>query len=119
MGAWGYRVWENDEGADWLAHFMRTGVDTRFILQEAEAKLSEPCLDDFDEVRAIGYVIAVLGNRYIWPSNELDRVRAIKLKLIDYLQQLLEADSDFMELWEGDSEAVNEVRKEIEALKEK
>lgn len=114
MGAWGEKAWENDEAADWFAEFI-TKVDTEFILEEAEQAMKYD--DNYEIVRAIAYIIGHLGNNYIWPSNNLDRLNKVKDKLIHYYQNMLDEESDYMDLWDNDDNLKNELIKEVELLK--
>lgn len=109
MGAWGSAPWDTDGAADWFAEFFE-GID-------ADARISEAfeADDDYDRIRAAGYLLAVLGRGYIWPGD-LERLDALLERGIELLSEMLEPDSEFRELWEDDPEVLAAVRAELAVL---
>ena len=114
MGAWGIKAWENDEAADWFGAFMEK-VDTNFILEEAERMLKTS--DDFDGIRAIAYVLGHFGKVYIWPIEEIDRMKDVKGQVLAYLESMIKEDSEYMDMWDNDEGVKLELTKEIELLR--
>lgn len=112
MGAWGSAPWDTDGAADWFAEFFE-GID-------ADARISEAfeADDDYDRIRAAGYLLAVLGRGYIWPGD-LERLDALLERGIELLSEMLEPDSEFRELWEDDPEVLAAVRAELAVLEER
>lgn len=112
MGAWGSAPWDTDGAADWFAEFFE-GID-------ADARISEAfeADDDYDRIRAAGYLLAVLGRGYIWPGD-LERLDALLERGIELFSEMLEPDSEFRELWEDDPEVLAAVRAELAVLEER
>lgn len=114
MGAWGEKPWENDGAADWFSILMER-IDTTFILDQAELMSETP--DGYeDEIRAVSYILSYLGRNYIWPIEEIVRLKSIKIELTGILEGMLAPESDFLELWDNDEVVKQEIRKEIQQL---
>lgn len=94
MGAWGEGPLDNDRVADWM-HDLFTG--TRFAERVAEALDS----GDPDRVRGAAWLVAVLGQVYVWPIDRLDADRARARRALEALR----ADEDWLAGW-GDRDAV-------------
>ncbi|WP_416446917.1 hypothetical protein AB3K78_06360 [Leucobacter sp. HNU] len=109
MGAWGVSPWDTDGAADWFAEvFAGLDIDAHI----AEAFQYD---DDYDRVRAACYLLAVLGRSTVWPGD-LERLDAHLERGIELLTDMIEPDSEFLELWEDEPEVVEAVRAEIAQL---
>ncbi|MEM6369752.1 MAG: DUF4259 domain-containing protein [Myxococcota bacterium] len=102
MGTWGDEPWDNDAGADWFATFFR-GID---VDERIEFALDS---DDFQEVRAACYVLAVLGRVYVWPGDFSRLARSLE-KAIALLKSA--EDEDYEDIKE-------QISKERRALEER
>jgi hypothetical protein len=109
MGAWGSKPWDSDGAADWFRSFFE-GIDVDARIDAAFATD-----DDYDQIRAASYLLAVLGRSYVWPGD-LDRLDDHLQRGIDLLTQMVEPESDFRDLYDDDLEVVAAVRAEIAAL---
>lgn len=109
MGAWGSAPWDTDGAADWFAEVF-AGIDI-------DAHVSEAFQydDDYDKVRAAGYLLAVLGRSTVWPGD-LERLDDHLERGIELLNDMVEPGSDFRELWEDDADVIAAVRAEIAEL---
>lgn len=105
----------NDMAADWFIKFMKK-VDIDYIMEQAESIIDS---GNEDELRAISYVIGCLGKNYIWPVDLITRLDIIKQKLIKNLKEMIESNSEFLELWENTEAIKKEVEHEISLLKDK
>ncbi|GAA1323635.1 hypothetical protein ACFSWE_09445 [Leucobacter albus] len=109
MGAWGSKPWESDGAADWFAEFFE-GIDV-----DARIDAAFEYDDEYDQIRAAGYLLAVLGRPTVWPGD-LERLDDHLERGIELLTEMIEPDSDFRDLWEDDPDVVAAVRDEIAAL---
>lgn len=109
MGAWGTAPWHTDGAADWFATVF-AGIDIDARIDEAFEYD-----DDYDRVRAAGYLLAVLGRSTVWPGD-LERLDDHLERGIELLTEMLEPDSEFRELWEDDPEVLDAVRAELAEL---
>lgn len=115
MGAWGVQPWDSDEAADWFGTFMEK-VDLSFILETVNTvSLHE---DDYDQIRAVSYILEVLGKAYIWPPEYYEELDEALKKMIALLEKMIEPDSEFLELWENDKDLILSVKQQIDALKQ-
>jgi hypothetical protein len=115
MGTWGIEPWANDAAADWFADFF----DGLEVDQKIDIALRYP--DDHDKIRAACYILGALGRTYIWPGD-LDKLDEHLQKGTDLLKGMLDPenhDSDFLELWEGDEEAIESVTCQINTLEQR
>lgn len=109
MGAWGVEPWDNDGAADWFSGFFEgINVDSRI----ADALETD---DDYDQIRAAGYLLAVLGRPYVWPGD-LERLDDHLERAIELLTQMIAPDSEFREEWDDDPEVIDAVRAELAEL---
>ena len=109
MGAWGSAPWHNDGAADWFAEVFE-GIDI-----DAHISSAFEYDDDYDRIRAAGYLLAVLGHSTVWPGD-LERLDEHLERGIELMTEMVEEDSEFLELWEDEPEVVDTVRAEIAAL---
>lgn len=109
MGAWGSAPWDTDGAADWFGNVF-AGIDMDAHIDEA-FKYE----DDYDKIRAAGYLLAVLGRSMVWPGD-LERLDDHLEQGIELLSEMVEPGSDFRELWEDDADVIAAVRDEIAEL---
>ncbi|MFF8817170.1 MULTISPECIES: DUF4259 domain-containing protein [Leucobacter] len=109
MGAWGSAPWHNDGAADWFAEVFQ-GIDIDAHIDQA-LKYD----DDFDRIRAAGYLLTVLGHSTVWPGD-LERLDNHLERAIELLTEMAEPDSEFLELWEDEPGVLEAVQAEIAAL---
>jgi len=109
MGAWGSNPWDSDGAADWFSEFFE-GIDV-----DARIDAAFEYDDDYDQIRAACYLLAVLGRAYVWPGD-LERLDDHLERGIELLSEMVEPDSDFRELCEDDPEIIEAVRGEIAEL---
>ncbi|WP_433676166.1 hypothetical protein [Microbacterium gorillae] len=109
MGVWGTKPWDSDEASDWFSSFF-DGIDVDDRIAAAFATD-----DDYDQIRAASYLLAVLGRSYIWPGD-LDRLDALLERGIELLTRMVEPGSDFRDLYDDDLQVVAAVRAEIAEL---
>ncbi|MFK4791221.1 hypothetical protein [Microbacterium sp. ZW T5_56] len=109
MGTWGSKPWDSDGASDWFSSFF-DGIDVDARIEAAFATD-----DDYDQIRAASYLLAVLGRSYIWPGD-LDRLDAHLERGIALLTQMVEPESDFRDLYDDDLRVVAAVRAEIAEL---
>ncbi|MBF2639954.1 DUF4259 domain-containing protein [Listeria welshimeri] len=116
MGVWGYDPWDNDEAADWFGNFMKH-VDIDFIIQTVEEVENREL--DYERIRAVSYIVEMLGKSYIWPVDHYAELDKMVEKLINLLTLMIESGSDFLDVWENDPEIIIAVQKQIDALKKR
>ena len=109
MGAWGSAPWDTDGAADWFTEVF-AGIDIDAHVDEAFQYD-----DDYDKIRAAGYLLAVLGRSMVWPGD-LERLDDHLEQGIELLTEMVEPGSDFRELWEDDADVIAAVRAEIAEL---
>lgn len=109
MGAWGNQPWDNDGAADWFAEVFQ-GIDIDGHIDEA-LKYD----DDYDRIRAAGYLLAVLGHSTVWPGD-LERLDDHLERAIELLSEMADPESEFLELWEDEPDVLEAVRAEIVVL---
>jgi Domain of unknown function (DUF4259) len=69
MGVWGYQPWESDMASDWYANlFQNTN-----LAENVRKTLNLDVKEYYEEVRAAAYLLTVLGHKYIWPINDLEK----------------------------------------------
>jgi hypothetical protein len=117
MGTWGTNPWDSDDAADWFADALK-GLKLDKKLDRA---LAGPEDDNYDAIRAAGYLLQVLGRAYIWPGD-LDRLdehigKAIKLLETMIDPEAQDEDMEFLELWDNDPDIISSVNGQIDALK--
>lgn len=112
MGVWGSAPWDSDTAADWFSEFFE-GVD---VAQRIGDALQYD--DDYDKIRAACYLLATLGRTYVWPGD-LDRLDELLEQGIELLTEMLEPDSEFLELWEDEPEVIEAVRAELAELEDR
>lgn len=110
MGAWGSNPWDSDGAADWFGEFF-AGIDV-----DARIDAAFEYDDDYDQIRAACYLLAVLGRGYIWPGD-LERLDGHLERGIEMLSEMVEEDSDYRELCDDDPETIEAVRGELALLK--
>ncbi|MBC1544133.1 DUF4259 domain-containing protein [Listeria sp. FSL L7-0233] len=116
MGAWGFDPWDSDEAADWFGEFMKH-VDIDFIIQTVEEVENNEY--DYDRIRAVSYIVEMLGKSYIWPVDYYENLDKMVEKLINLLTLMIEPDSDFLDMWGNNPEIKIAVQKQIDALKKR
>ncbi len=109
MGVWGSKPWDSDGAADWFSEVFE-GIDI-----DARIDAAFEYDDDYDQVRAAAYLLAVLGRVYVWPGD-LERLDEHLERGIELLSEMIAPDSDFRDLWEDDPEVIEAVRGEIAEL---
>lgn len=114
MGAWGFDPWDSDEAADWFGEFMKH-VDIDFIIQTVEEVENNEY--DYERIRAVSYIVEMLGKSYIWPVDYYEDLDKMVEKLINLLTLMIEPDSDFLDMWGNDPEIIIAVQKQIDVLK--
>lgn len=85
MGAWGFNVWENDRGADWLDGMFRATGLSEHLLETLHLDAHEFA----DEIRAATFLILALSERAIWPAGTF--LRLVRLAC-ERLQEMLDSD---------------------------
>lgn len=83
MGAWDYKPWDNDAGADWYADLMDQCAVRAKWLEGIEKDVEE----EAEIVRAAVGLFILLGHVYIWPNENY--ARDLELA-IEKMRQLLE-----------------------------
>lgn len=117
MGDWGYKVYENDEAADWFARFWES---KNFDLIESTAANFDPKNENYDEIRAVAHVLACFGSPYACPHDFLDRLRPTVLRVVWILENMIDPPDkawDFLEIWENSPEIIAEVKQQLAELK--
>lgn len=114
MDAWGFEPWDNDEAADWFGDFMER-VDVAYIIKTVD-KVSDS-EEYYDEIRAVAYILQVLGKNYIWPIEHADALDDMLLKIIGLLENMIKPGSDFLNMWADSEGVITSVEKQIAALK--
>lgn len=114
MGAWGFEPWDNDGAADWFGDFMER-VDVTYIIKTVN-RVSES-EDDYDEIRAVAYILQALGKNYIWPIEYADELDNMLIKIIGLLENMIKPESEFLDMWADSDEVIHSVEKQITALK--
>ncbi|MCS3427389.1 hypothetical protein M2388_001040 [Leucobacter aridicollis] len=71
--------------------------------------------DDYDRIRAAGYLLAVLGHSTVWPGD-LERLDDHLERAIELLSEMADPESEFLELWEDEPDVLEAVRAEIVVL---
>ncbi|HAA2288004.1 TPA_asm: hypothetical protein GEG06_00255 [Listeria monocytogenes] len=116
MGAWGFDPWDSDEAADWFGEFMKH-VDIDFITQTVEEVENNEY--DYERIRAVSYIVEMLGKSYIWPVDYYEDLDKMVEKLINLLTLMIEPDSDFLDMWGNNPEIIIAVQKQIDVLKKR
>nr|WP_314903406.1 DUF4259 domain-containing protein [uncultured Campylobacter sp.] len=117
MGDWGYKVYENDEAADWFARFWES---KNFDLIESTAANFDPKNENYDEIRAVAHVLACFGSPYACPHDFLDKLKPTIRKVVAILENMINPPDeawDFLEIWENSPEIIAEVKRQIAELK--
>ncbi len=109
MGAWGTKLWENDDAADWFSSFF-DGIDVG-----SRIKATLEVEDEYDEIRAACYMLSALGRTYVWPGD-LVVLDELLERGVQLLSAMLEPGSEFRELWEDDEEVLADVAQELADL---
>lgn len=118
MGDWGYKAYENDEAADWLARFWES---KNFDLLQSTAANFDPRNENYDEIRAVAYILERFGSPYACPSDFLDRLQPTIQKVVAILENMINSPGDewtFLEIWESSPQIIDEVKRQITELKE-
>jgi len=112
MGTWGTKPWDSDDASDWFAEFF-DGVDV-----DSRITSGLEYDDEYGQIRAACYVLATLGRTYTWPGD-FEKLHELLELGIERLEDMLEADSEFRELWEEDEEVIEAVTSELGSLRER
>lgn len=118
MGDRGYKAYENDEAADWFARFWKS---KNFDLIESTAANFDPKNENYDEIRAVAYILERFGSPYACPSDFLDKLQPTIRKVVTILENMIDPPSDewaFLEIWENSLQIIDEVKRQIAELKE-
>ena len=116
MGAWSSTFDGSDGAADWFADALKgCAIDAAI---EKAFKYS----DTFDQMRAAAYLITVLGcSSYVWPGD-LDKLDGFLLQAERELAAMIEpgteSNTELGELWGKDSDVFDEIRGELQRLRE-
>lgn len=73
-------------------------VDIDFIIQTVEEVENNEY--DYERIRAVSYIVEMLGKSYIWPVDYYEDLDKMVEKLINLLTLMIEPDSDFLDMWE-------------------
>lgn len=105
MGAWGIEPWDNDGAADWFDDlFDKTG-----LARHIEAGLNLEIEDYHEEVRAAAYLVRKLARGYIWPADDIERIRALAAdRLQEILNRKLIEEPEFNEAIASEVEALRD-----------
>lgn len=112
MGTWGTSPWDSDDAADWFSEFF-DGVDV-----DARIASALEYDDDYGQIRAACYMLTMIGRTYVWPGD-LENLEMLLDLGIQRLQDMLDEDSEFRELWEDDEEVIEAVTNELASLKDR
>lgn len=118
MGAWGTKVWENDDAADWFMNFGKSiNID---MIEETVNNFNINDGVSIEENRAVAYVLSYIGRVYVWPNTDFDTRDAILDKTVENLYSIFK-DDEYIESWiqEEDRVKVKEsLEMQIESLLE-
>lgn len=84
MGTWGYAAWQNDAALDWIDEFFS---ETKLASQVEKTLNSDP-EEYHDEIRAAAYILAALGQDFIWPVNDLQRHLKLAIEKLEAIKEL-------------------------------
>ena len=118
MGDWGYKVYENDEAADWFASFWES-KDLDLLAQEVEQ--FDPSEENYDTIRAVAHVLIAFGSPYACPFSFIDRLYPTMQATLVILQNMLTPPNDtwsFLDMWGEDPGIVRELEQQIRDLQE-
>ena len=96
MGDWGYKVYENDEAADWFASFWES-KDFDLLAQEVEQ--FDPSEENYDTIRAVAHVLIAFGSPYACPFSFIDRLYPTMQATLVILQNMLTPPNDTWAFW--------------------
>lgn len=97
MGAWGHKVWDNDDASDvmvWVSDLLE--------------KISKKKFADPNEIRAVAEIVLKLDKVFIFDSP------LVKM-LQDKLQNILN-DKEWIESWNSEGEIKKDLRRQIRCL---
>jgi len=88
MGDWGLYPWDNDLAADWFDHlFNQTS-----LAEKVGETLRKDVWNDWQEIRAAGFVLIHLGRIYIWPIDRLEDDLAVAVTQFEAMRNMFSAD---------------------------
>jgi len=117
MGDWSFKPWGTDEAADWFARFWK-GKDISLLVQEIEG--FDPRAERYERLRAAAYLLQTLGIAYVWPADQLSRLKPLLERAIAILENFIAPPGNewgFLDMWGNDPAVIQEVKDQIAALK--
>ena len=119
MGDWGFKPWENDEGASWFWRFMKS-VPIDIIEQSVETfNISDEM--QYDDFRAVCYVIACFCKPHIWPVDRPVEPQDLMDKAINFLTEMIDTKNEkstFLDMWADDPGIIQSVHELIDQIKD-
>ena len=94
------------------------------LLDFGKAKISTCCKArqrNYDEIRAVAYILERFGSPYACPSDFLDKLQPTIRKVVTILENMINPPSDewvFLEIWENSPQIIDEIKRQIAELKE-
>ena len=83
MGAWGFKAWENDRGADWFDGMFRNTGLYEHLLETLHLDAHEFA----DDIRAAAFIVLLLSESFIWPAGCFVRLARLAS---DRMQEILD-----------------------------